>query len=135
MAEPDGWYVDEDLLDVYRVLKSARRNVDDVHGPTCLCDVCPERSKPDLVWFPMLAEQNWAILTHDGYRRPGERQAVVEHGLRVFVLRWSGSLKSFERVKLVFRKWDDMIEVWDREPAPFLYRVSRHQAPQPVDLI
>ena len=125
MPGPTGWYIDEDLLDVYRVMRSARRSLGDIHGPGCECHVCPARATGDDAWLPLLAGQNWAIVTHDGFRRPGERQAIVEHGLGVYRLRWRRQLASWDRIKLAFARWDDMAEHWDATGRPFLCHVRR----------
>lgn len=134
MAWPSGWYIDEDLLDVYRVMKSARREQDDVHGPVCRCEVCPVRATGDHVWLPLLAGQNWAIVTHDGFLRPGERQAIVDHRLGVYRLRWRRSLLSWDRITLAFSRWDEMAEHWGSSERPFLCRVRRVGPIECIDL-
>lgn len=129
MTEPTGWYVDEDLLDVYEVVDSARRNVGDVHGVRCGCGVCPGVSTDDLDWIAMLQGLDWAVITHDGFKRPGEREAVERAGLGVFRLTWRRSLPRFERTKLALARWDEMLRLWDRTPRPFIYRVYRGRPP------
>lgn len=134
MGEPEGWYVDEDLLDVYRVLRSARRKEGDVHGPICGCGVCPTKATRDLDWLPRLRDQGWAIITHDGFKSVGERDAVKDLGLGVFRLKWRRSIPSWDRVRLVFARWEDMESVWGSEARPFIYAITRHQGPRRENL-
>lgn len=127
---PAGWYIDEDLLDVYFTLKTARSKQSDVHGPVCKCVICPERGRGDTVWLPLLAERDWAIITHDGFRRPGERAAVRDYGLGVFRLTWRRTIPKWERICLAINKWSKMEELWLSERRPFIITIPRHGSPQ-----
>lgn len=134
MSGPRGWYIDEDILDVYRALSEARRKVGDVHGVPCRC--CPDPSSDDVDWLPFVGRNEWAVVTHDAriLRVLAERQAVIDNRVGVFLLRWRGDIETFERIRLAFRRWEDMVRIWDRETRPFAYAITRNQAPRRLDL-
>jgi hypothetical protein len=58
-------------------------------------------------------------------RRPGERQALIDHGVRAFCLTGAGNYTSWGILVLLVRWWERMEEVANREPAPFIYSITQ----------
>ena len=78
----------------------------------------------DVEWIREAAEQGWPILMKDKrirYRQ-AERQAVIEHGARCFVIT-RGDLSSAEMVRR-FVANKATILAWVAEPGPYIYTVQ-----------
>lgn len=112
------------------MLLAARKKLGDVHGPPDDC--CPDKATHDITWLPVIAGQGFAILTHDRFERPGERDAVIRAKAGVFQFGWRGDPQRFERSRLVLSRWDDMLEEWATRPRPFIVRLNRSGRPRSV---
>lgn len=133
MPGPRAWYVDEDLIDVYKVLLESRSYFADVHGPLCLCG-CPDRKTDDVDWAAEIGRRDWAVITHDTniLNREEEWKAFRAAGLGVFFFaeRPGGpTLYKWDRVRLVLRRFDEFVEFFELEPRPFFAKFSKSQRP------
>ena len=88
-------------------------------------DHFPEDTKdPDLL--PAIAKRSWVLLTEDRRMRyrASEREAYLEHGLRIFVL-VTGSLPTATKVAVLLAAEDEIRHVLSEERGPFLYRIAK----------
>lgn len=84
-----------------------------------------EAGTQDILWIPPTSLREWVIVTHDReirYNRP-ERDAVMQHGGRVIIIRASGTRAEMAQIFLNLR--DQVIELLRRNPAPFIARLYR----------
>ncbi len=84
-----------------------------------------EAGTPDINWIPPTSRRDWVIITHDReirYNRP-ERDAVMQHGDRVIIIRASGTRAEMAQIFLSLH--DQIIEFLRRNPAPFIARLYR----------
>ncbi|MGH8903767.1 MAG: hypothetical protein ACRDYA_19355 [Egibacteraceae bacterium] len=107
---PAGWFIDADVLGLYRVLYHARRkSFDDVYSG--LTDGFPvEVGMLDPEWMSLLKSRDLAVIIKDGRHRfrAAEREAIVVNGLGEFALRSSSSLNNWEIARLVLARWDEL---------------------------
>lgn len=89
-------------------------------------DLFPLDTK-DSVWLQVAGEQGWLVITHDKKirTRPGERRAIMEHGVGCFILAYRQNLKKPEIAEMVLSALEDMEELFERTPRPFIYTVSK----------
>ena len=90
-----------------------------------LAEVYGDRQElvPDDEWLELCGREGWLVLAKDKRirSRPREREAIVEHGVRAFVLT-SGQLTAEHQVE----RFLDNAAAIDRageEPGPFVYAV------------
>lgn len=57
--------------------------------------------------------------------RPVERQALLDHGVRACFQTAGGQLTLFEQLRLWLRWWDDIEDLVEQEPGPWLASVNR----------
>jgi hypothetical protein len=92
---------------------------------------CPITSTdtPDEVWIPVVARENWTIITRDQaiQRRTAEKAAVRQHGAKVFAIAAPGQLRSWDLLRVTLRHWD-AIEASCYEDGPFIYRLTTTKA-------
>ena len=71
--------------------------------------------------------QGWLVVTHDKKirTRPGERRAIKEHNVGCFILAYKQDLKKREIAELVLSALQDMEELFERTPRPFIYTISK----------
>ena len=89
-------------------------------------DLFPLDTK-DPVWLREAGEQGWLVITHDKKirTRPGERRAIVEHGVGCFILAYRQDLKKAEIADMVLSALEDMENLFKRTRRPFIYTVSK----------
>lgn len=104
------FYVDESLYGLGKVLAQARRDVIHVNHPL-IAEEIPLGSL-DTEWIPVVAERGLIAITHDKKirTRPGERQLVVDNGLRVVRLENKRDLSTWSMLELLVKRWDRMEE-------------------------
>ncbi len=75
-------------------------------------------------WLPEAARRGWPVLCcdskHRKRRRPAERAALLDSGVREFVL--NGNVPAAENVTRVLRNLSAIVDACDM-PGPFVYRV------------
>jgi len=82
----------------------------------------------DTEWLAMAGDEGWLVITHDTKirARPGERQAIVEHGVGCFILSYKQPLKKGEIVDLIASTLDEMERKFEATPRPFIYTISKN---------
>lgn len=93
-----------------------------------LAEVCGERraqASEDTEWISMAAERGWVILCKDNHmwRRPAERQALLDGDVRVFCL--TNAESTFARQISYFTVNRFGILHACRKPGPWVYGVYR----------
>jgi PIN like domain len=82
------------------------------------------QSVADDVWLPEAAHRGWPVLCcdskHRKRRRPAERAALLDSGVREFVL--NGNVAAAENVSRLMHNLTAIIAACAR-PGPFVYRV------------
>ena len=68
-------------------------------------------------------------------RRPAERLAWRDGGLRGFVLTGAGRQPTWESARIVLARWDAIEEIIEARPAgPWMMALTARQAPREIDL-
>jgi predicted nuclease of predicted toxin-antitoxin system len=106
---------------VGEALKRARAKVE-LHDDHFAQDV------PDEDWIPEVTRRGWVILTKDKNirRRPGEREALLTAGARIFTLT-SGNMRGEDMAALFVRQLRDMRTVARKAKPPFVAIVTEDQ--------
>lgn len=81
----------------------------------------------DPVWLREAGDKGWLVITHDKKvrTRPGERRAIMEHGVGCFILTYKQDLKKPEIAELVLKNLEEMEKMFAKTPRPFIYTVSK----------
>jgi hypothetical protein len=81
----------------------------------------------DPEWLSIAGDNGWLVILRDKKvrSRPGERRAIVEHGVGCFILNQGNDPTKWEYLKLLALTLDAMIERFDVTAKPFVYTVSR----------
>lgn len=90
---------------------------------------CPIASQDvhDEDWLPIAGEGKWVALMRDKHirSRPGERAALIRHGLRAFCLTTAGNAPKWDVLTLVVRQWPAIERTAEEEPGPYICAVTR----------
>ena len=80
----------------------------------------------DTKWLKAVGENGWLAITRDEHirTRPGEKQAIIDHGAGCFIFTYKNSLKKAEIVALVLRYIEEMERVFATTRRPFIYTVA-----------
>ncbi len=83
---------------------------------------------PDQEWLAAAGEKGWLVITHDRKvrTRPGERRAIMEHGVGCFILTYKQDLRKEEIVALIAENLEEMERRFEETPRPFIYTVSKN---------
>lgn len=89
---------------------------------------------PDQQWIRDSSAEGWLALTQDQMivERQRERQAIVEHGAGVVILR-PGDAVNYDVLSFVVRRMD-WLRAIDQEARPFVYKISLRGRPRRVPL-
>jgi hypothetical protein len=93
--------------------------------------VAPEDSVPkgaaDAVGLPTVGKAGLVVLTRDKKirSRPVERQALLDHDLRACFLTSGAHLNLFGQLQLWLRFWDDIEQLVEEQPRPWLASVTK----------
>lgn len=81
----------------------------------------------DSEWLPIAGDNGWLVILRDKRirTRAEERQMIIEHGVGAFVINQGRDPTRWEYLKLLASTLDDMIELFQSTPRPFIYTVSR----------
>ncbi len=119
------FYLDASVqIAVARALREVR---DDVLYPGA--PGCPVQSPhvPDVDWLRIAGDNQWVVILRDKRirRRPGERQRLLEHGLRVFCLTGAGNYSRWRTLELLVRQWEQLERVARDEPGPYIHAMTQ----------
>jgi predicted nuclease of predicted toxin-antitoxin system len=78
-------------------------------------------------WLAQAGDEAWLVITHDKKvrTRPGERRAIIEHGVGCFILTYKQDLSKLEIANLILSLLEEMEERFRKTPRPFIYTVSK----------
>jgi hypothetical protein len=101
------FFVDETSLGLGKALAIARR--DTVHVGHPLVPEAPVGSF-DEEWIPAVAARGLIVLGRDRHirTRPGERELILAHGLRVFRIHGKRDLRTWDYLVRLVRRWNDV---------------------------
>ncbi len=90
-----------------------------------------DQSTEDTDWIESVARRGWVALSHDSQIRykQNERDAVIEHGLRLFIVH--GKVPHAELAHNVVRTRKKIGHFLSIEPGPWIAKVHR---PSPAEL-
>ena len=57
--------------------------------------------------------------------RPGERDAYLAAGVRLFCATREGNYSMWELARLLVAQWDRMEEIADNVPGPYIYSITK----------
>jgi hypothetical protein len=120
---PVRFFIDASMVGVGKLLAEARPDV--TYPGHSDCPFGPEAKEPE--WIPVVAERAWVVLMRDKRARwrLDEKRAIVEHGLRAFILTSAGNMSVWDQLRLVITSWDRMEEKLDERPAgPYAFAVT-----------
>ncbi len=82
----------------------------------------------DQEWLARAGSGGWLVITHDKKvrTRPGERRAIMDHGVGCFILTYKQDLKKEEIVALIAENLEEMERKFRMTPRPFIYTVSKN---------
>lgn len=83
---------------------------------------------PDQEWLAVAGEREWLVITHDKKirTRPGERRAIMDHGVGCFILTYRQDLKKAEIVALISENLAEMERRFEETQRPFIYTISKN---------
>jgi hypothetical protein len=86
----------------------------------------PTEDTDDELWLPIAGARGWVCIMRDKHirTRPRERQAFLEHGVRLFCLTDAGNATRWQVLDLVVRRWSRIAETADGEAGPYIYAVT-----------
>lgn len=92
-----------------------------------LADLFSPNTK-DTEWLQKAGEEGWLVITHDKKikTRPGERRAIIEHGVGCFILAYRGNLKKPEIAEIVLGALEDMEDLFEKTARPFIYTITKN---------
>jgi hypothetical protein len=126
LAAPTGgvtFYIDADVpVAVRRAIAGCRNDVTHAGAPSA-----PAPNTKDKDWLPLAGEQGWVVLSRDKgiRRRPAELRAVMDSGVRLFVLTSAGNLSRWDTLELLVRRWADISHTAAQNDGPFICAVTR----------
>lgn len=82
----------------------------------------------DPVWLPEAGRHGWVVLLRDKHirSRPGEREALLKHGLHAFCLTRSGNSSKWDQLGLLVVNWKAIERIALEVPGPYIYSVTSH---------
>jgi hypothetical protein len=116
------FYLDADIpAAVRRAIATCRQDVLYAGGPHA-----PAVDTKDPVWLEHAGREGWVTISRDKHirRKPAERRAAMQHGVKLFVLTAGGNLTRWDTLDLLVRRWSDIGEV-ARQPGPFVCAITR----------
>ncbi len=117
------FYVDASVpVAVRRALAEVRDDVLYAGGPRA-----PAEGALDPDWLPVAGRENWVVILRDKRirKRPGERRAFLDAGVRLFCMTGAGNYSRWETLRLLAARWPRIEEVASTIPGPYIYSVTR----------
>jgi hypothetical protein len=117
------YFFDADLLGVAKPIAQVRADVIYPGHSNCP-SIRPDTKDPE--WLAEAGSHGWVVLLRDKRirSRPGERQALLDHGLRTFCLTKSGNASKWDVLGLLVVNWDAIERVALEVPGPYIYSVT-----------
>jgi hypothetical protein len=126
LGEPKGgltvFYIDASFpLAVRQAIASVRDDVLYAGGPDA-----PAEDVDDDVWLPLAGANKWVVIHRDKKirKRPAERQALIDSGVRTFCLTGAGNYTRWETLRLLAARWPDIEEVAGQRDGPYIEAVT-----------
>jgi hypothetical protein len=121
--QPPRWFFDENSLGVAKALCYVRGDITWPGAPDGLVPA----GAPDTAWLPVVGNSGLVVLTRDKRIRSRtlERRSLLDHGVRAFFLTSGGNLSLFDQLRLWLRAWDDIENLVQATPGPWLASVNR----------
>lgn len=127
------FYVDADLLGLAKILVQLRPDVTypgdpggTLHKRTRLPCPITDPAMKDRHWIPLVAQQNWLIITRDSaiQGHTSEIGAVKEYRGRMVAISARNAGTKFDQLETVMSQWR-RIEAAAAQPGPFIYTLTR----------
>lgn len=118
------FYLDADVpVAVRRAIAGCRSDVLHAGGPGS-----PPVNTKDPDWLALAGRERWVVISRDKNirRRPAELRAVLDHGVRLFVLTSAGNLSRWDTLDLLVRRWPDIAAAAEDNAGPFICSVTRN---------
>jgi hypothetical protein len=95
----------------------------------------PKESTGDAHWLAKAGENDWVVLKRDKRirKRPGEKEALINAGVRTFCLTGAGNYTRWEVLRLLAARWPKIEEVAASVDGPYVYSVT-WQGVKPLSL-
>jgi hypothetical protein len=116
------FYIDASVpLPVRVAIASVRDDVLYAGGPKA-----PPVGTPDEVWLPIAGKAHWIVIHRDKKirKRPGERQALLNSGVRTFCLTSAGNFNRWTTLRLLVHRWPDIERIADAREGPYIEAVT-----------
>ncbi|MEE8601512.1 hypothetical protein [Euzebya tangerina] len=119
------YYFDASILGP--AIAFARLRPDVIHPGHPECPPAISPSTPDDEWLPIAGREGWIVIMRDKKirSRPGERRALLDHGVAAFCLTTSGNKSKWQMAQILMRHWERIEEVTAEVPRPFIYAVTQ----------
>lgn len=135
MAKPAEvrFYFDADVLGLARVVCDLRSDCTYPGDPGATIKRRTRPASPvtspatkDPIWLPIVAARRWVIISRDSHiaSRPGEIDAVRQHGARLVVLSGKEARGPWEQLEILLARWR-RIEGLVSTPGPWIYSATR----------
>lgn len=87
----------------------------------------PAESTKDPIWLQQAGAGDWVVVMRDKHirTRPGERQALVDAGVRAFCMTDSGNATRWQVLELLVTRWQRIQQTAANVPGPYIYAVTR----------
>jgi PIN like domain len=117
------YLLDADLLGVAKPLALIRSDV--IYPGHARCPTITPDTK-DRIWLPEAGRRRLVVIQRDKRirSRPGERQALLDHGLRTFCLTRAGHMSKWEILRLLVISWPDIERIARELEGPYIYSVT-----------
>jgi hypothetical protein len=121
---PTPFFLDESIQPrVRRAIASIRHDVLHAEMPNCPVS----RGEEDEIWLPKAGKKDWLVIMRDEriLTRKRQRDALLEHGVRAFVMTGSGEFLMWPMLELLVRRWPKFEEIGSSgQSGPYLYSVT-----------
>jgi predicted nuclease of predicted toxin-antitoxin system len=81
----------------------------------------------DYEWLREAGTNGWLCISRDKHirTRPGERRALIDHRVGLFLLLQKQPPRRWDYLKLIVSTLDNMEELFEQTDRPFIYGISR----------
>lgn len=128
---PTPIFLDESIQPRVRRAIALIRPHDVLHAEMDRCPV--SRGEKDDIWLPIVGKKDWLAIMRDERieTRELERRALLEHGVRAFVLTGAGNFTMWSTLELLVKRWAKIEAIGSSgQPGPFLYSVTASRVKQ-----